>query len=146
MKPRDTLTLDLFVEVPVERGNKPGSLDIDVEFRHLLSDLIKASPLSRHQIAAQMSELVGHGISKDQLDSWTAESRGGWRFPVVYLPALEAALQTHELLAWLADLRGARLYVGREAQLEAQLGKLERMKNELRRQETAIKKLLGEAK
>lgn len=146
MKARDDLTVDLFdmVAVPVERGGKPGSLDIGAELKHLLSDLIKASPLSRHQIAARMSELVGHAITKDQLDSWTAESREGWRFPVAYLPAFEAALETHDLLAWLAELRGARLSVGREA-LEAQLGKLERMKDQLRKQEAAIKKALGGA-
>jgi hypothetical protein len=143
MKKRDALTVDLFdmVEVPVERGGKPGSLDIDVEFRHLLSDLIKASPLSRHQIAARMSELVGHNISKDQLDSWTAESRSGWRFPLVYLPALETALETHEMTAYLAGLRGAKLYVGKEA-LVAQLGKLEAQKNSLRKQEAVLKRAL----
>jgi hypothetical protein len=145
MTRREALTVDLFDDqypVPVERGNKPGSLDIGAELKHLLSDLIKASPKSRHQIAARMSELVGHEITKTQLDTWTAESREGWRFPVAYLPALEAALETHELLAWLADIRGAKLSVGREA-LEAQLGKLSNMKEELRKQEQALKKLLG---
>lgn len=145
MKARDSLTVDLFdgyYPVPVERGNKPGSLDIGAELRHLLSDLIKASPMSRHQIAARMSELVGHEITKNQLDSWTAESREGWRFPLEYLPAFEATLKTHELLAWVADLRGAKLSVGREA-LEAQLGKLENMKDQLRQQEQTLKKLLG---
>lgn len=145
MAARDGLTVDLFdlVAVPVERGNQPGTLDIDSELRHLLSDLMKRSPLSRQQIAARMSELVGHDITKSQLDTWCAESREGWRFPVVYLPAFEAALDSHDLLAWLAGLRGARLSVGREA-LEAQLGKLEAMKDQLRKQEHAIKKLSGQ--
>lgn len=144
MKARDALTVDLFdgyFPVPVERGNKPGSLEIGAELKHLLSDLMKASPLSRHQIAARMSELVGHDISKNQLDTWTAESREGWRFPVEYLPAFEAALETHELTAFLASLRGAKLYVGKAA-LEAQLGKLEAMKDQLRKQEAALKRTL----
>ncbi|WP_427500764.1 hypothetical protein ACQE3E_15480 [Methylomonas sp. MED-D] len=146
MRARDALTVDLFdgyFPVPVERGNKPGSLDIDSEFRNLLSDLIKASALSRHQIAARMSELVGHEITKHQLDSWTAESRDGWRFPVVYLPAFEAAIESHELTAFIASLRGAKLYIGKEA-LMAQLGKLEAAKDQLRRQEVALKRLLGD--
>jgi hypothetical protein len=90
MKTRDPLTVDLF-DVPVERAPKPGALD-GMQFRHMLSEQVKASPLSRHQIAARMSELVGHEITKHQLDSWTAESREGWRFPLEYLPALEVAL------------------------------------------------------
>jgi hypothetical protein len=145
MAKRDPLTADLFelVVVPVARAPKPGALDIGAQLRSLLSEQIKASPLSRHQLAARMSELLGHEVSKHQLDSWTAESRDGWRFPLEYLPALEVALETHDVIAWLADLRGAKLAVGREA-LETQLGKVERMKSELRKQETAIKKLLGE--
>jgi len=82
MKPRDTLTIDLFdmVVVPVARTPKPGALDINMQFRHVLSDEIKKSPKSRHEIAARMSELLGHEVTKHQLDSWTAESRDGWRF------------------------------------------------------------------
>lgn len=143
MKARDPLTVDLFdmVVVPVERGGKPGSLDIGVQLRSLLSELIKLSPLSRYQIAAKMSELVGHEITKHQLDSWTAESREGWRFPLEYLPALEVALETHDITAWIADLRGAKLSVGKEV-WEAQLGKLEALKNQLRLQERAIKQAM----
>jgi len=144
-KQRDPLTVDWIemIEVPVARTPKPGALDIGVQFRHVLSDLLKASPLSRVMIAARMSELLGQEVSKHQLDSWTAESRDGWRFPLEYLPALEVALETHEVLTWLADIRGAKLSVGREV-YQMQLGKLEQMKGELRKQEAAIKKLLGE--
>jgi len=144
MSKRDKLTIDWvdMMAVPVARTPRPGALDVGMQLRNLLSEQIKASPLSRHQIAARMSELLGHEVSKHQLDSWTAESRDGWRFPLEYLPALEVALETHEVLIWVADLRGARVAVGQEA-LQAQLGKLEHMKGELRKQEAAIKKLLG---
>ena len=144
MPRRDEFTADLFdlVAVPVERSCLPGKLDIGIQFRHLLSDLLKDSSLSRTMVAARMSELVGHEITKHQLDSWTAESRDGWRFPLEYLPALEVALESHELLTWLADIRGAKLFVGKEA-LEAQLGKLESMKDAIRKQETLIKRELG---
>ena len=147
MSKRDPFTADLFdmVVVPMARAPKPGALDIGVQFRHMLSDLLKASPLSRVMIAAKMSELLGHEVTKHQLDSWTAESREGWRFPLEYLPALEVALVTHDILAWLADLRGAKLAVGHEA-IETQLGKLEHMKDEIRRKEIELRKLLGKSK
>jgi len=145
MNPRDSLTVDLFdgFMMPVERAPKPGAFDIGLAFRHVLVEQIKLSPLSRAQIVARMSELLGHEVTKNQLDSWTAESREGWRFPAEYLPAFEAALETNDVLAYLADLRGAKLYVGKDA-LIAQLGKLERMKDQVRKQEQALKKLLGE--
>lgn len=141
-RPSDALTMDLF-EVPVPVQPTPGALAVGVALRGLLSDLLKRSPLSRFDVAARMSELTGDPITKHQLDSWTAESREGWRFPLEYLPALEEALQTHEITAWIADLRGARLSVGREA-LEAQLGRVAQMRDELARQERALKKVLGE--
>lgn len=138
----DLLTLDLF-EVPVPVRPTPGALAVGPALRGLLSDLLKRAPMSRHEVAARMSELTGEHISKHQLDSWTAESREGWRFPLEYLPAFEEAIHTHDVTAWVADLRGARLSVGREA-LEAQLGKVAQMRDELARQERALKKLLGE--
>lgn len=139
---QDLLTGDLF-EVPAPRAALPGALDVGIALRQLLSNLLKNSPLSRFEIAARMSELTGSDITKHQLDSWTAESREAWRFPLEYLPAFEAAVETHDVTAWIADLRGARLSVGREA-LEAQLGRIGRMKDDLARQERALKKLLGE--
>jgi len=139
---QDLLTGDLF-EVPAPRAALPGALDVGIALRQLLSNLLKNSPLSRFEIAARMSELTGSDITKHQLDSWTAESREAWRFPLEYLPAFEAAVETHDVTAWIADLRGARLSVGRDA-LEAQLGRIGRMKDDLARQERALKKLLGE--
>lgn len=138
----DTATIDLF-DIPVPASAAYGALDVGMRLRNLLSDLLKASPVSRHQVAARMAELTGHDISKHQLDSWTAESREGWRFPLEYLPALETALETHAITAWLADLRGCKVLVGKDALL-AELGKVERMKQELANKERALKRILGE--
>jgi hypothetical protein len=124
---RDPLTPDLF-EVPVPRAALPGALDIGKQLRALISRLLKASPLDRYAVAARMSETLGQEVSKHQLDSWTAESREGWRFPLEYLPAFEAALETHDVTAWIADLRGC-----------AEIGKLERIKEEAGREIKRLK-------
>lgn len=75
-----------------------GSLDIDTELRHALSEDIKhalvpctGQELSRYDVAARMSELVGHEIKKSQLDNWTAEAHEKHRFPAQYLPAFVIA-------------------------------------------------------
>ena len=138
------MTGDMF-EVPTPRSPMPGALSIGTVLRGLLSDLLKKCPFSRFDVAARMSELTGQEITKHQLDSWTAESRDGWRFPLEYLPAFEVAVQTHDVTAWLADLRGCKVLVGKEA-LEAQLGKLGRMKAELAEEEKAIKHYLRRMK
>jgi len=143
MKQRhDPLTMDLF-EVPIARAPLPGALAIGPALRHLLSDLLKASPLQRFEIAALMSELTGQEITKHQLDSWTADSREGWRFPLEYLPAFEVALSTHSITAWLADLRGCKVLVGKEA-LDAEIGKLERLKEDAARKIKQLKQAMGE--
>ncbi|GAB4485912.1 MAG: hypothetical protein OHK006_12840 [Thermodesulfovibrionales bacterium] len=71
-----------------------GSMDIDTELRHALSQDLKHATvpctgreLSRYDVAARMSELVGHEITKSQLDNWTAEAHEKHRFPAQYLPA-----------------------------------------------------------
>lgn len=138
----DPLTLDLF-EVPVARTPLPGALDVGLPVRHLLSDLLKASTRNRFEVAARMSELLGHEITKHQLDSWTAESREGWRFPLEYLPAFEVAVETHQITTWLADLRGCKVLVGKEA-LDAEIGKLERLKEEAARKIKQLKQAMGD--
>lgn len=140
----DLVTPDMFA-IPAPAVPSVGGLDVGLGLRHLLSDLLKASPATRYQIAARMAELTGHEISKHQLDSWTAESREAWRFPLEYLPALEVALESHAITAWIADLRGCTLLVGKDALL-AELGKVERAKQDLLGREKTLKRLLGEDK
>lgn len=139
----DTLTLDMF-EVPMPRSPMPGALSIGNALRSLLSDLLKNSPRNRYEIAARMSELTGHEITKHQLDSWTAESREGWRFPLEYLPAFEVAVQTHDITAWLADLRGCKVLVGKEA-LDAEIGKMERLREDAAKRIKQLKAAMGES-
>lgn len=140
---RDLLTGDMFA-VPAPVATFPGALDYSQAVRHLLVAAIKASPLNSAQIAARMSELIGNQISEHQLHAWTAPSREGWRFPLEHLPAFEAATETHTITAWLADVRGGRLLVGREA-LNAELGRLERVRDDAGKKIKQLKTAMGES-
>ncbi|MDD5176798.1 MAG: hypothetical protein PHQ05_10290 [Sterolibacterium sp.] len=142
MRRHDPLTGDLF-EVPAPAATLPGAQDYSLAVRRLLSDAIKASPLNASQIAARMSELTGTTITEHQLHAWTAPSREGWRFPFEYQPAFETAAETHALTAWLADVRGGRLLVGREA-LNAELGRLERVRDDAGKKIKQLKTVMGE--
>jgi len=138
---RDDKTGDLFA-MPAQPKMLPGSQNIGMEIRHLLSDILKQSPKSRYEIAARMSELLGADISKHQLDSWTADSRDGWRFPLEYLPAFETACDTHDLTHFIADARGCTLNIGEES-LTAKLGQLELMRTEIAKQIKDLRDHLG---
>lgn len=136
----DDKTGDLFA-IPARPKMLPGSQNIGMEIRHLISDILKQSPKSRYEIAARMSELLGADVSKHQLDSWTADSRDGWRFPLEYLPAFEIACDTYDLTQFIAESRGCTLNEGDEI-MTAKLGQLEAMKAEVSKQIAAIKKHL----
>lgn len=139
---RDSYTADLF-EVPVPVPPLAGALAVGPALCALLSRLLKETPLSRHDVAARMSELTGETITKHQIDAWCSESRNGWRFPLEYAPAFEVALETHSLGAWYANLRGGKLLVGKEA-VDAEIGKLERMREDAARRIRALKGIMGE--
>ena len=141
-KSRDPLTADMFA-IPAPTQQLPGSLDFSLAIRRLLSDAVKSSPFNAAQIAQRMSETIGTTITEHQLHAWMAPSREAWRFPLEYLPAFEAACETHTISAWLAEVRGGRLLVGREA-LNADIGRLERVRDEAARQLKDIKKFLVE--
>jgi hypothetical protein len=139
----DPLTLDLFFEVPTPHAPLPGALSFSLALRHLLSEALKSCPKSRAEIAALMSELAGEAITKHQLDAWTAESREGWRFPLEYLPAFEVAVETTALTAWIARVRGGKVLMGKDA-LDAEIGKLERLKEDAARKIKQLKHAMGE--
>ena len=138
----DLITGDLFA-VPEPAAALPGAMDYGLQIRRLLTDAIKASHLSSFQISARMSELTGVPISEHQLHTWTAPSREGWRFPLEYLPAFEAASETHMITAFLAGTLGGRLLIGREA-LNAELGRLERVRDDAGRKIKQLKNVMGE--
>ncbi|WP_153116061.1 hypothetical protein [Rhodocyclus tenuis] len=140
----DLLTPDLF-EVPVPASALPGELDYSLAIRRLLVDAIKESGISSAIIAARMGELTGATISEHQLHSWTAPSRDGWRFPLEYLPAFEVACDTHAVSSWLCKVRGGRMLIGRDA-FNAEIGRLERMRDEAGKRIKALKAAAGEIK
>lgn len=101
-----------------------GSMDIDRFFREAISEALKNCPLSRYQVAARMSELTGQEITKAMLDSWTAESKEGHRFPAIFLPAFCEAVGCSEPLKILGRLVGVFVLPGPEA-LRAEIRRLE---------------------
>ena len=137
----DTQTLDLF-DVPRPPAPTAGSLACGSQLRHLLSEVLKRCPKSRYEVAARMSELAGAEVTRHQLDSWTAESREGWRFPFEYTAAFEAATDSYALTQLLASQRGCSLLVGEEALL-AEMGRLDRQEQELRERKAALRSVLG---
>lgn len=118
---------DLLTEEQERRAESlpaTGTLNILNPLRQALNQAIKQCKLSRWQIAGQMSDLLDQEITKFMLDSWTAESKDGHRFPAEYLPAFCEATGSREPLRLLAETAGLFALPGPDA-LRAEIQHLE---------------------
>ena len=123
-----------------------GSLNIHGRYCRCLTRAINQSGLSRWEIAGRMSHLLGTEITKYMIDSWTAESKEGHRFPAEYLPAFCKATGCMEPIQFLAELTGMFALPGPDA-LRAEIQKLSekerRLKAEKRKREMFLKEMEG---
>lgn len=120
----------------------PGSYDIDKAFREAISGALKACPLSRYHVAARISELVGHDVTKSMIDSWTAESKEQHRFPAIYLPAFCEATGQTAPLAMLGQSAKVFVMAGPDA-LRAEIRRDEEMIREIQKRKAKKTALLG---
>lgn len=85
-------------------GRRPGELaHLLHEIRAAMLAAIKACPLSRHQIAGEMSHLLDRDLSKDVLDKYCAESADSYRPPADALIAFCLVTQSMRPLELLAQ-------------------------------------------
>jgi hypothetical protein len=142
---RDAMTLDLF-EVPQPLPALEGTHDFRAHVAGLVADLLEqaaAGGMKRHQVAAEVSRLTGKELSKAMLDNYTSLAHDTYNIPLWRVPALESVCNAHVLTQWLVGTRGGKLLVGREA-LNAELGRLERARDEAARKIKQLKHVMGE--
>ena len=139
-KKADTLTGDLFL-VPQPVAQSIGALACRSAIAHTMSEALKG--LDRYEVATQMSKLLGRDFSKNILDAYTAESREEHIPPIDTAMAFDMATGGYALLNFYAEKLGARVAVGKE-NLNWQLGKLEKNKEDIAKQIKHIKTILGE--
>ena len=106
-----------------------GRLKIIDALKQSLRSAIKTSPLSRHQIAGEMSHLLDETISKEMIDSWTRESdemngRTPRHIPAEYLPAFCSVTGDNEPLMIMGRVAGMFVLPGPEA-LRAEIQRID---------------------
>lgn len=142
MAKRDTHTLDLF-EVPQPAAPLPGAMDYRAVVSGLFTEVLRASGVDRHEIAARCSRLTGKEVTKYMLDAYTSEAREEFNPPLWLIPAIETACGTHDITNWLVAARGGRMLIGRES-LTADLGSLQRQKIDVEQRIKKLKKQMGD--
>jgi hypothetical protein len=120
-----------------------GKASIDAAVRSIISDALKRCPLSRYEVAAKMSDILGVEITKSQIDSWSAESKENHRFPFVYTGAFCQSTGDKTLARYMAKLCDGYFIEGKEA-LYMELGKIQEQKKDLDSREELIKRTLKE--
>lgn len=134
-----------------QEGPSEGKCKCIDRLRGAIRWAIKNSPLSRHQIAGEMSHLVGESITKEMIDSWTRESdeangRQVRHIPAEYLPAFCVAAGSSEPLRLLAETAALFVLPGPEA-LRAEIQRLDEkertIKAEKRRRKLFLKEMEG---
>lgn len=145
MARRDDRTADLFLEVPRPAAPLPGAMDYRGLVCELIARMLDESGFEdRFLAAAAISRLAGKEVSKYMLDAYTSPAREEYNAPAWLIPVIEAACRSHLYTAWIADVRGGRLYLGAEA-LKAELGRMEHARDEIAKQIRDMKRRLGES-
>lgn len=68
-----------------EQVQSPGSFDIEVRLKEEASLALRKCRLSRYEVAAKMSEMLGREVTKSMLDNRTAESKEDQLWPALWL-------------------------------------------------------------
>lgn len=92
-----------------------GSLNIELRLRQALSEALKKTPLSVHQVAGEMSHLLGETITADMIYAWTAESKTKHQIWAGRLPAFCRVTGDRRPLEILAEATGLYTLPGPEA-------------------------------
>lgn len=140
---RDHLTLDLFFTIPQPTHATPGQGNYSVQVSEIVSAMLKGSGLERDEVAARMSDLSGDPISTAMLNAWSSQARTDHNLPFYRAALIEEVCTSHLLTDWLVGVRGGHVAYGRDA-LNAELGRLERQRDEAARKARELKRLLGD--
>ena len=118
-----------FFEIPAPAPAAEGAQDYRAEISLIVSGMLAEAGKDnkdRYAIAAEMSRLSGHEVSKAMLDGYSAESRETFNVPLAWALVLEAACSSYALTQWLVSKRGGKFLIGREA-IDAEIGRQERI-------------------
>ena len=108
-KPRDPNTLDMFTDwqPPQVAVTLPPEVttggDLASQIARAVSRSLKASGMSREQIAEAMTEYLGEEVSKNMLDAYASEARESHRITLERFVALINVTGQHGLLGFVAE-------------------------------------------
>lgn len=133
---KQTTIFEYLQHISKPKSITEGKFRIIDQLRASLRSAIKESALSRHEIAGQMSHLLGETVKKQALDSWTRQSdeingRPRRHIPAEYLGAFCHVTGRNEPLVILGKIAGLFVLPGPEA-LRAEIQRLGEMEKDIK--------------
>lgn len=125
---------------PTDEGALEG---LDRTAASAVSQILKADPRSRFEIAGGMSALLGDEVSKAMLDAYSAEARETHNISLSRFLALIAETQRFDVLDALIQRIGAKVVVGEEI-LTVELGHIDTQLERLRQRRALLKRIAPE--
>jgi len=105
--PRQRNLFDYIREIQeLDKKSTEGTFNVSDKLRMALNHALKQCPLSRHQVAGEMSHLLGIEVNGTTIDSWTAESKPGNRIPGEYIPSFCKVTDNYDPLVILNQAAG----------------------------------------
>jgi hypothetical protein len=134
---------DLIEEITPEKfalpEYQPDSKPLTLRIKEAIGEAVKNSGLKRYDIAGRMSEHLGMEITESMLNSYTAESKEGYRMPAEYMPIFCKITQDYTPLDILVAAAGARLVKSDEI-FFLEMGRLEQAEKSIQQKRAEMKK------
>lgn len=130
-----------------EAPSELGQINIERDLRLAMSEAVKKCPLSIHQVAGEMSHLLGETVTADMIYSWTAESKNKHQVWGSRLPAFCRVTGSRRPMEILVQASGMYCLPGPEA-LRAEIQRLReeelKVSRERKKRELFLRELEGE--
>ncbi|MDR3561875.1 MAG: hypothetical protein P4N59_10640 [Negativicutes bacterium] len=138
--PNQTSLFDIIDEITNLKKTEPepGSINLSQRVKEAMSSALKACTVKRYEIVGRMSEYTGAEITESMLNSWTAESKEGHRFPLEYLAAFCWATSNFDLLDMSVRACGCHLVRSEDVAL-LELARIDEAKRQLTQKEKYVR-------
>ena len=88
---------------------RAGNLNRKDAVREALTHALSVCPMSRDEVAEEMSRLSGEAISRNHLDNWCSTGKREWRFPLELVTAFCRITRDFGLVAAVLEGTGFTL-------------------------------------
>jgi len=110
--------------------------------REALTEALEACPLSREQVASEMSRLTGESISINHVNNWTSEAKRDWRFPLEYVAAMVVVTGDYGVVDAVLEGTGLAI-IGEDEQTYIEFGKIVAEDRQRQKRKKALMEKLG---